>query len=340
MNPIAFSDPARIPLRFAGKDAADVLQSKLTADVRPWRRTGGQRAMALDIQGRLVLDAHWRRTPQGDFLAFLTHHPPDSAAARDHFDRYIIREACTITLLDTLQAWFILGDAPQLPALLDLPIPTEGPPVALQPDTPLERARGLAPWDAWGLQGWILWAPREQAAAIDDTLRRAGVTPVDQATWDDHLLLAGQARPGIELLSGETIPLESGAWDAFVFGKGCYLGQEVIERVAARGRLAWKLARLVGDGAPPPPGTPIGATADDGQGQSPGGRRREALTGAVPRADGGWSGLAWLRRATLDAAPDTLTLATPEGARDARPAGLAGTDPTPGMGEPGSPAEP
>jgi folate-binding protein YgfZ len=47
----------------------------------------------------------------------------------------------------------------------------------------------------------------------------------------------------------DTIALEAPLDAAISFGKGCYLGQEVIERVTARGHVNRKLVGLVIDGA-------------------------------------------------------------------------------------------
>jgi aminomethyltransferase len=47
------------------------------------------------------------------------------------------------------------------------------------------------------------------------------------------------------------------------FQKGCYIGQEIVERIRARGHVNKKLVRLAIDGAEaPPPGTALSA---DGQ---------------------------------------------------------------------------
>jgi folate-binding Fe-S cluster repair protein YgfZ len=44
------------------------------------------------------------------------------------------------------------------------------------------------------------------------------------------------------------------------FGKGCYVGQEVVAMATFRGRVAWNLVRLEVEGAAPPPGTKLDAS--------------------------------------------------------------------------------
>jgi folate-binding protein YgfZ len=63
---------------------------------------------------------------------------------------------------------------------------------------------------------------------------------------------------GVEIEPGETIPAETGVVDLAVdFRKGCYPGQELVERMESRGAAAPRALRIldVGDGARP--GDPI-----------------------------------------------------------------------------------
>lgn len=65
---------------------------------------------------------------------------------------------------------------------------------------------------------------------------------------------AGIPRYGPEL-SEDTLLLEAGLLDAVSFTKGCYVGQENVERTRSRGHLNWKLVGLVVDApAAPAPG--------------------------------------------------------------------------------------
>jgi aminomethyltransferase len=63
---------------------------------------------------------------------------------------------------------------------------------------------------------------------------------------------AGIPRYGQEL-GEDTIPLEAGLWDALSFNKGCYVGQEIVERARSRGHVNWKLVGLVVESEAPPP---------------------------------------------------------------------------------------
>jgi glycine cleavage system aminomethyltransferase T len=42
-------------------------------------------------------------------------------------------------------------------------------------------------------------------------------------------------------------------WNALSFNKGCYVGQEIVERARSRGHVNWKLMGLVVESEVPPP---------------------------------------------------------------------------------------
>jgi tRNA-modifying protein YgfZ len=73
---------------------------------------------------------------------------------------------------------------------------------------------------------------------------KATVTALDDAVGsvganDDARIGAGWPRMGAEIIPGEMIPAETGLTDAAVsFTKGCYPGQELVERMDSRGSTA------------------------------------------------------------------------------------------------------
>ena len=54
----------------------------------------------------------------------------------------------------------------------------------------------------------------------------------------------------------DTLPLEAGLLNALSFNKGCYIGQEIVERARSRGHVNWKLVglRFSAEAAVPVPG--------------------------------------------------------------------------------------
>lgn len=82
---------------------------------------------------------------------------------------------------------------------------------------------------------WIL-APVAELADLWGRLESAGARPAGFAAWDVIRIESGVPRCGVEI--GETtLPQETGQMRALNFDKGCYVGQEIVERIRSRGHV-------------------------------------------------------------------------------------------------------
>jgi aminomethyltransferase len=182
---------------------------------------------------------------------------------------------------------------------------------ATAPDEPLTFVRGsiadagvtvVATDDPTGETGYeVVTAAADAPAVLESLLARGAPTvPVGYHTWDTLTLEAGT--PLFETELAGRIPNVAGLRNALDFDKGCYVGQEVVSRVANRGRPSRRLVGLT-FGSVPDPDTPV--------------RDREAATdasvGEVTRAAATPScrrpvGLAYVASEWLDD-PDTGGLA-------------------------------
>jgi folate-binding protein YgfZ len=100
------------------------------------------------------------------------------------------------------------------------------------------------------------------------SLVAAGATPAGTAAYEILRVESGIARCGVDVDEGR-IALEARLEWAIHFAKGCYVGQEVVERTVSRGRLNRRLTLL---GADSP--LPVGARID-------GGGERDVVTSSV-----------------------------------------------------------
>jgi tRNA-modifying protein YgfZ len=115
----------------------------------------------------------------------------------------------------------------------------------------------------------------------------APVAVVSAETAEFWRVLNGEPRLGVDL-TDSTIPSETGLQSvAIAFGKGCYTGQELVERIDSRGRVVRSLMRLRSD-APLQPGTPL---TDDA------GADRGVVTSAAQLPDSTWVGIGLVRTA-------------------------------------------
>ena len=111
---------------------------------------------------------------------------------------------------------------------------------APQPAVPYSSAAWsygtVARLDTTGRGGFFLMIPVEEKPAITSQLTKAGIPA---ATAEDARIVrieSGRPRYGEEITERYLVQ-ETGQLQAVNFGKGCYLGQEIVERVRSRAQI-------------------------------------------------------------------------------------------------------
>lgn len=122
-----------------------------------------------------------------------------------------------------------------------------------------------------------IWLSPEHAGAVWDALLGRGARPAGSQALEMFRYAAGVPRYGLDV-SDKNLPQETAQEQALDFQKGCYIGQEIVERIHSRAMLHRKLSGLLVEGPPPAPGTKIQADGKDV------GEITSAAT--VPAADG------------------------------------------------------
>lgn len=249
-------------LRLTGGDRAAFLNGMVSNDVGSLAAGEGVVAAFLDIHGRILSDAAVLAAEE-ELLVIL---PAERCAAiADHLQRHIVAD--DVTVEERSDAWALLSlQGPAAPALLQAAFP--GQPLPAQP---LAHARLVADAvDCRALQvshtgeaGFDLVAPRALAEALAARLEAAGAPHgarwVGLGALETLRIEAGIPRCGADF-GAENLLLEVNLDHAVSFRKGCYLGQEIVERVRSRGHVNRKLVCLRVEGADvPSPGTPLRA---------------------------------------------------------------------------------
>ena len=103
----------------------------------------------------------------------------------------------------------------------------------------------LAGSSSTGEEGYEVWGEAASLLSLWHALSREAprfaALPCGAEALESLRIEAGIPRYGPDM-SEDTIPLEAGLWSAISFTKGCYIGQEVIERLRSRGHVNWTLA--------------------------------------------------------------------------------------------------
>jgi folate-binding protein YgfZ len=79
-----------------------------------------------------------------------------------------------------------------------------------------------------------IWLASENAPKLWDAIISAGAKPIGTDALEMFRIAAGVPRYGVDI-TDKYIPQETEQFHALHFSKGCYLGQEIVERVRSRG---------------------------------------------------------------------------------------------------------
>ncbi len=245
----------RAKLAVKGPDRASFLHNMLSNDVKRLAPGEGTYATLLDIKGHILADP---RVYCADDVLIVDTDADLAEKVRQHLDRFILMDEVEIEPLP-LFAIAIQGPKSRewLETVLDfhVPLPEEFRHATTTIGTGAVRVVRAS---STGDEGYELWAAAE---AVQNMWKAAivaapvtGMRPCGTEALETLRIEAGIPRYGAEL-DEETLPLEAGLFNALSFTKGCYPGQEIIERARSRGHVNWKLAGLVVDAeAPPTPG--------------------------------------------------------------------------------------
>jgi len=222
-----------------GADAADFLHRLLTCDVRGLGVGRASAAFMLSAQGRIELALTLLRVDADRFVA-LSDAPAD---VRGALDRFLFSER--VELLDDAAAHSVLTiQGPSAPAVLEaagLPRPSDGAHATGHLAGLPVRVWPSARSPAAGFD--LLVATRDVEAALG-ALVGDGCSPAGAPALEHLRVLGGAPRAGAEW-SPDASPLEVSDLWGVTEGKGCYPGQEVIERTLALGRPPRALVALV-----------------------------------------------------------------------------------------------
>jgi len=127
--------------------------------------------------------------------------------------------------------------------------------------------------------------PPENAGGMWEALAAAGATPVGAEALELWRIVAGIPRYGIDIRERD-LPQETGQEHALNFTKGCYIGQEIVERIRSRGAVHRGFTGFCFTGPTPPAGTKIERD----------GREVGEITSVAVLPSGQAVGLGYLRR--------------------------------------------
>jgi hypothetical protein len=235
-------------LRLVGDDRLDFLHGQLSHDVRGLPVGGSRRMLLLDAKGHAHAELAVQRRDDDVHLA-VEDGAADDVAAR--LRRHVVFDQVEIQdLAGTLATVTVQGpDARATLARLGWPWPEPGASASVAFEgaglllVPALRS------EPGGVDVHLLARGRP---AVEAALREAGAGPGDEAALEASRVAAGVPRAGREAGPG-VLPQEAGLDGLVSTRKGCYLGQEIMARLEARGTPKRALARMTLTEPPPAP---------------------------------------------------------------------------------------
>jgi folate-binding protein YgfZ len=242
----------RVPVR--GEDRFRWLSGMVTNTVKDLVPGTGAWNLVLNAQGRI----------QGDLTIWRAEDDLELEMAADQYDR-LIAHLDHFIIMDDVE----LGGAnPGEETALGLTGPKAaeilgrvGLPVLSEPltqakaefeGTPVLLRRG------YGLLAdhYAIWIPAARIGLLWQALTAAGAKPVGSAALEAFRIAEGIPAYGIDMVERD-LPQETSQMRALHFSKGCYLGQEIVERIRSRGNVHRHLRSLQLEGPLPDPGTKL-----------------------------------------------------------------------------------
>ncbi len=106
------------------------------------------------------------------------------------------------------------------------------------------------------IESYELWLSPGEVKKTWDALVQRGATPVGSEALELWRIASGIPLFGVDIRERD-LPQETEQARALNFNKGCYVGQEIVERIRSRGAVHRKFSGFIVEGEPPKAGTKI-----------------------------------------------------------------------------------
>jgi folate-binding protein YgfZ len=250
----------RAKISLSGYDRVRWLNGMITNKVRDLPAGQGIYAFVLNPQGHILGDLYAYN--RGESLLVDTDQS-QAEKLLGIFRKYIIMDKVEVTnLSDQLTAIGVAG--PKIREAL------RAAGFELQQLEPLQfvdvTCRNLSlsvvRTDNPAVESYEIWLDAEQVPVVWDALTKAGATPVSTATLELFRIACGIPRYGQDIRERD-LPQETEQLRALNFTKGCYIGQEIVERIRSRGTVHRKFTGFEVQGRLPDVGTKIQSEGKD-----------------------------------------------------------------------------
>jgi aminomethyltransferase len=219
---------ARGRITARGRDRVRLLHNITSNDVKKMTPGAGCYAFLLNPQGRIQADLN--------LFSFADHFLIDTEPELREKVQQLIRR-------------YIISDQVELEDVTSqtAAIGVEGP---LAESVQLPDGCTKAPFSLTGQPGYRIYCAAGEMTKIVEQLEAAGARPATPGDARVVRIENGKPRYGDDIRE-TSLPQETQQMHAVSFTKGCYLGQEIVERIRVQGHVNRKLVRLEIEGSEP-----------------------------------------------------------------------------------------
>jgi folate-binding protein YgfZ len=236
-------------IRATGADRVRWLNGMVTNSIQQLKPGEGNYNFLLSVQGRIQGDAYVFAEPDA---LLLETSVSQVSPLMTLLDRFIIMDDVELSDISSTRLGLLIA-GPQASTLLSkigLSVESLG---AMENLTTSWNSHNITLIHAYSplTPRYELWLDSPSSDDLYRTLSDAGAVPCESQSLDWLRILEGTPLYGTDIRERE-LPQETGQNRALHFAKGCYLGQEIVERIRSRGNVHRVFSAFRLDGELPP----------------------------------------------------------------------------------------
>jgi aminomethyltransferase len=241
-------------LKLTGEDRVRWLNGMVTNNIRDLAPGQGVYAFFLNPQGRIQADMYCFN--RGEDLLIETD-ASQAPGLHGLFEKFIIMDDVEVAEAEKVTKLLLAGPkSPEIVAGIFGKEIAEMACLEFRAATYAGAAVTVVRLDDTCTPQFEFWIANEQAAELWKALASAGAKPVGYEALEMLRIWSGRPRFGQDIRERD-LPQETGQERALNFTKGCYVGQEIVERIRSRGAVHRVFAGFAFESGPPEVGSKI-----------------------------------------------------------------------------------
>jgi len=243
-------------IRVTGEDRVRWLNGMVTNTIQDLKDGEGNYNFLLSVQGRIQGDATIFAEPDSLLMETAASQLPSLMTL---LDRFIIMDDVELADATDAQSGLLIA-GPKAPSLLTrIGLNVEDLGILQKRTLPWNSAQiSVLHTESPLIPRFELWSDANVTQKLFEALQSAGAVFCDAQSLEWLRILEGTPLFGTDIRDRE-LPQETGQTRALHFSKGCYLGQEIVERIRSRGNVHRTFNAFRLDGELPVAGAPLDA---------------------------------------------------------------------------------